>query len=1039
MDSQRKTGSLCFRAFAAHLLMLSDRRLLLAALVCAVGVLCAGASAQAQAPAPSQLPLDEQAKLKGDQLVSEGKYAEAAASYEEIVTKYPTSQLVPEANLRAGSAHYSAGNYDKAAAIFKKVLDDKKAAPELAQLAASLLPQVSSAKAAKLKDPERKLALEEAIKQFDQFLAKYPAGDEVESANYGKAMAFYQLGKYPDAATALQTNMQKFAASTTVLDSQYLLALTIATVASQTMQSAGGESKKADVQFDEAERLLRDIVARRQNLAQTNDAQFQLGELLLARAGGVAGREKQSALFGRALEAYRSVLSKEAMIQLQQQYVASLTSAVSEAAQNPPLQKKLRLQLEKEQQKLGEFKQRGDQTVTARIRSGQIYSQLGRHDETRVVMSYLDQAEPAAEPEQKKLVLYYLARSYAAQKLTAKAEEKYNAFQASYKGDPIAQDLPLLMGAMFLSEDPKLKDPDKAMKYFEEAKQLYPDSKVGGAAVLMQAQAMMARKQFDEALKVLNDTLAKNPPKELAVDAEFFRAALYAQTGRKDEAIAAYKKVRDTYRGTPQAEQSHYQIGQLLSGTDAKAAVAELQSFITKFPASPLVPAAIFELGKAQAASGQPDAARATFKDLAAKHPKSAPAPYTFFERAKILNGSQQLDECLAVMREYTDKYSDNAALLYQAYDFIAQIHNSRLKTAEAVAAYEAFTEKHPQDPNAAEAVLKQSTLWKAYAESQGPYLAIDEKKRTEWRTGLEKSTAAAERVLENFPDSPAVALALKNLLAVQRLQQMVKLKSEADVEKYFGDLGVKFGGKPGTKAKIAFTLAAFLFEKDKAKAFHQMEGTYKADLRFAPEDLDLYGLALIDGKKFDEAIKVYEKLAADYPLPAAGTAPRDVQEAQAIALAGLGKAMQEKGDIAGGAAKFAELEKLYPWSPKMLEVNYGRARELHDKKQDDDAMKRLREVIMAQRAPADLRAKAMLLLGRIHEDNGRFTEAIDNYVMISVLYNAIQKVSAEGLWRGGQLLERQARGEIPMPTPRPVEKTTPKPAATPAPKPAKP
>ena len=141
------------------------------------------------------------------------------------------------------------------------------------------------------------------------------------------------------------------------------------------------------------------------------------------------------------------------------------------------------------------------------------------------------------------------------------------------------------------------------------------------------------------------------------------------------------------------------------------------------------------------------------------------------------------------------------------------------------------------------------------------------------------------------------------------------------------------------------------------AKAFAQMSSTYDKTLKFAPEDLDLYGLALIEAKKLDEAVAVYEKLASDYAVPTTGKAPRDIQEAQAIALAGLGKALQEKGDKEGGAKKFAELESLYAWSPKMLEVHYGLALDQHDKKEDEQAETRLRDVIKAQGASAELRA----------------------------------------------------------------------------------
>ena len=150
----------------------------------------------------------------------------------------------------------------------------------------------------------------------------------------------------------------------------------------------------------------------------------------------------------------------------------------------------------------------------------------------------------------------------------------------------------------------------------------------------------------------------------------------------------------------------------------------------------------------------------------------------------------------------------------------------------------------------------------------------------------------------------------------------------------------------------------------------------------------------------------------------------------------GLGKALQEKGDKEGGAKKFAELETLYPWSTKMLEVQYGIALDLHDKKEDDKAETRLRDVIKSPLANAELRAKSMLLLGRIFEDTKRYAEAIDNYVKISVFYEGIDRIAAEGLWRGAQLLERQASGEIPMPTPVPKPTAPPKPAGTPPPKP---
>jgi TolA-binding protein len=586
---------------------------------------------------------------------------------------------------------------------------------------------------------------------------------------------------------------------------------------------------------------------------------------------------------------------------------------------------------------------------------------------------------------------------------------------------------------MFLSE--KHKDANKAIHYFSEGIQMYPKGKLLGAMVLARAGAQIELGQFEPAVAALQDTLKKNPPKELAVDAEFYLGTIYAKTGKVAEAIKQFKDVRDKFPGTPQAEQAHYQVGQMLSETDAKSAIPELQAFFTKYPKSQYTPAALFALGKAQTGVNQSAEALNTFKKLATDFPKSDPAPFSYFERAGILQKEQKFDECLSMMRDFIKNYPDSPAL-FQAYDFVAQIQTMKDKGGmDAVATYEEFVSKRPKDPGTPDALLKIAAIWKTYTDSQGPYLAIDETKRSEWKKGVQKSLEAAEKLLAEFPESQQVAKALNTIMEDQRAQQSVKLKSEDDIQKYFKDLAEKFSSKPGTRAKILFTLASLTYDKDKAKAVEQMSAAYKPDLKFAPEDLDLYGQALIENKKIDEAIKIYEKLDKDYAISGdPKRAPREAQEARAIVLAGLGKAFQAKGDAASkekGGKMFSELEQNFPWSPKMLEVNYGIAVALHEKHEDDEAIKRIQEVIKAQKAPAELRAKSMLLLGDIHKDNGRIPLAIDNYIKISVFYTGVPKVAAEGLWRGAQLLEDQSTGKYPMPTPTPKPAATPKPAGT--------
>ena len=1007
----------------------------IAAIVCFAGATVATPIVQAQAPA-QPLTLDLQALERGKEAFNQQKYPDAIKAFEELIKVYPQSPAVPEAIFQLGYAYYLSGDHDESVKNFQKLPTTKGVPAELVELGMSLIPQVLAAKAVKIdaKDPLRDKTLNDALAGFDAFLQKFPKSEEVESANYGKALAYFQLQKYEEAAKPLRLNLQSFPQSESIQDSQFTLALVLGTEGVTAMQKDPAGDPAAMAKFDEGEKLLRDIVNKRLNVALMNDAQFQLGEMLSARGSFTPAekKEQKEAIFQKAIEAYRGVLSKEQVVAAQKARVESAKLRRIEALkkQDFALVKRLERYRDKEAAKLADFEGRADETTTAKLKSGQIFFQLSKLDEARVLLGYI---EPRAESEEvKKEVSYYLTMSYALQGVMEKAEERYKAFQAAYKGDPIAQNLQLVMAAGFLSgKDPTKQNPVKAIEYCKEGIEVYPKGRFTSDLLNVQASALIGLKRYDEAQDMLKKFVATNPPKELAADAEFNLAIIYKDTGKIDESVKTFAAIRDKYANTRQAEQAHFWVGELGLGMDPKAAVAELKAFVAKYSSSELMPQALFALGRGQSALQQTDDALKTFEELQKKHPKSEAAPFTFFERAKIMAGRQSYDECLAIMKAFVAEYPESPSL-YQAYDFMAQILGSQSKGTEAIEIYDEYLKKRPDEPSAAEALLKLNSLWKGYADSQGPVLAQDAPKRAEWTKGFDNSVAAAEQIISRFPDSPAVALALNNLLEIQKAKLRARLTTAAEIEKYFEELATKAEGKAAAQSKIRFTLSAFLSEKDKDKAVKMMSEAYKADLKYAPEDVDLYGKTLLAKKDYDKAMEVYGKLAKDYPIPAGmdpKKAPKQVQEAQAIALAGEGDALLGKGENEAAAKKFKELEENYAWSPKMMAVNYGIAKDLHDKKQDEDALKRLLDVVKNSNASSELRAKSMLLLGMIHEEAGRFDVAIDNYIKIGTFYSGVPEAASEGLWRGAQLLERQSRGELPMPTPPP--KAAPKEAAS--------
>lgn len=970
------------------------------------------AATHAQAPgAPAGL--DEQQAQQALTLFNAGDYQQAVTLYEGIPEQFPTSAQIPEANFRVGYIYLLLGEYDKSIAALEKNAAGKNVPAAILELSASLVPQVFSAKAGKLPAdaPERKDALAEAIKQFDAFLAKFPQSEEVESANFGKARAHYLLQEYEEAGKVLRANLKAFAQSPSVQDTQFMLAAVLATQANTAMQKATASETVSLAAYDEAERLLRDIIQKRTDVALVNDAHFQLGETLAAR-GGFTNGPKQEEFLTKALEHYRAVLPKELVVKAQEDRLNLIKDAITAAGVAKDLTRVRRAQSfqKREIEKLNVLKQRGDQTIAAKIKSAQVFIARERYDEARVLLRFADGF--TEDPEQKKQTFYLTTVTYAAQHIADKAVEAYEKFRSAHPGDPLGENLPLLIGAIYLDPDPALNNPEKAITYFRQQVEFYPKSRYAANAVAQEAEALRQLKRYDEAIATLTKFLATNPTKDLAAAAEFSLGTIYLDTQKTAEAIKTYQGVRDKYAGQPEAERAAFWVGQItLTSGDAKTALTELTSFVQKFPDGELTPAAMLYIGQAQAQLGQKDAALKSYKELAEKHPQSEPAPATFFQRASLHQADSELDKVREVMAEFIAKYPESDRL-YAAYDYVAQIQVSQKQPMEAIASYQEFIDKHPEHPSSATAYLKISGLWKTYTESQGAYLTLNDEKREEWKKGLKNSIAAAEQAVEKYPESPEVALALQGLLAAQRMQLKVKLTTETDVDKYFQEFAKRFEAQAATRNKILFALAGFVAEKDATRASELMQSAYDPNLIYAPADLDLYGSTLIQKKKLDEALKVYEKLASDTPIPAGSTAAkasRGVQDAQSVALFGRARILQEQGKPAEAGKLFEELKGLYPWSPKLLEANYGIAAGLFEAKQYDGALKLLGPVAKATHASTNLRARAMMLVGRISQAQGNTDAAINNYVKIGSFFKAESALAAEGLWLGAQLMEQKA------------------------------
>ena len=448
--------------------------------VCAAVFTCASPdpAAFAQAPAPpppgSIGQASDQLAAHALDLLNNGNLKEAADAYSELLIKFPNSGDIPEAYFRLGYIQYVQGDYQKAVVTLNKIVGPPQgsASPEIKAAGDALIPQVLARQAMKMApdDPKRKAAFQDAIKQFDAFIQKYPKSPEIESANYGRAMAAFQTQDFDTAVQSLRDNLKLFPGSESILDSEDLLAVILTAQAGDILK-AHGDQKTAFGKLDEALRFLAEIINSHRDVALANDAQFQAGEVLFSRGnaespGDPEQAKKRARDLASAISVYQAVLPKDVMVQKQQERVAALLPRLQQAvmARNQLLKESLQRLQDRENAKLEAMKAAPDQMLNVQLRIAACYFLLGKYDEARVMSRYLQGF--AEDDAQKKQLDYYMVLTYASQSVTDKAVEAYNSFQSKYKGDPLGENLPLALGGAFLGAKPS--QPDKAISYFDQ-------------------------------------------------------------------------------------------------------------------------------------------------------------------------------------------------------------------------------------------------------------------------------------------------------------------------------------------------------------------------------------------------------------------------------------------------------------------------------------------------------------------------------------------------------------------------------------------
>ena len=154
------------------------------------------------------------------------------------------------------------------------------ASQEIQEMAYLFLPQIWLEKLPSCRRGiPRKAGYEEAIKQYDALIQKFPDSDRMEKirCRYAHSPFFNLKNTRKQPQPCVQTSRNTPGASRFWRASICSHSLYLAAQAATMLQARPGDPQ-AFAKYDEAAKLLGDIIQKHTDVAVANDAQFQLGE-----------------------------------------------------------------------------------------------------------------------------------------------------------------------------------------------------------------------------------------------------------------------------------------------------------------------------------------------------------------------------------------------------------------------------------------------------------------------------------------------------------------------------------------------------------------------------------------------------------------------------------------------------------------------------------------------------------------------------------------------------------------------------------------
>lgn len=596
-------------------------------------------------------------------------------------------------------------------------------------------------------------------------------------------------------------------------------------------------------------------------------------------------------------------------------------------------------------------------------------------------------------------------------------------YYAAYTALDLKQfDQGLQLGASFLKQFPKdalLADVKYVMaechllkKDYQKAEALYRDLITNHARQpdLSQWQvrlglALFLQEKYPETIRWLQPLIEQLKPAPVKAEALYLVGASHFRTGKFAEAAAALSASVETSSDWPQADEALLVWSQALhKAGKTREAIEVVQRLLREQPETPLGDQAHYRYAEYAFAAGDPETAEREYSAVIDRWPQSTLVPYALYGRGWSLLSRKSYQPAIASLSQLIDKYPQHP-LVPDARLARGMCLRQTEKYGEAIADLDAFLKTNPQAEDRAAALYEKglcqvalkdyrsaiASLTEAWQASPKGPIADRALYELAWAYKLSGDAAKAlehfRRLAADYPQSPLAAEA-----HFHDAEDLYERKQYEEAAAAYA-LAKQKATTPSLKEKAAYKLGWALYQQKKwneALAEFQSQlkefsgGELAADAKF------MVGECLFRLERYAEALPVLLDVRSSL-----ADAPANVQVTLLLHAA---QSAIELKQYDQALPLLRTITSDYADSPLVAEAYLETGRALQAMKRIDDALAAYEQA--ALKSPGEVGARARFMMGEIYFDQKQFDQAIKQFQICIFGYGGSEAEPAVKNWQ---------------------------------------